>query len=64
MTTMEKLPEKQECKLANPILQNNSMNTFCKAEIQLIGILKGPLHHLYDNNFCQSGPQHQWIPFL
>lgn len=40
MTSMEKLPEKQQCKLANAILQNNSMNTFCKAEIQLIGHFK------------------------
>lgn len=40
MTTMEKLPEKQQYRLANAILQNNSMNTFCKAEIQLTGHFK------------------------
>lgn len=40
MTTMEKLPEKQQCKLTNAILQNKSMNAFHKAEIQLIGHFK------------------------
>lgn len=54
---MEKLPEKQQCKLANAILQNKSINTFCKAEIQFIGHFKRSTASLVWDQFLP-----RWAP--